>query len=128
MKKYKLYHGTGLDSADKILKHGLSPKTTKGGVFDIPKISLTPSKKLAKHYSKIKIDYSKTMKGSLGVPVFKETKRKGAVFEVTLMEKDFGKSKMEQIRKHNLEEIIRLKLGEYEHYKKISPKKIKRII
>lgn len=120
-KEWTLFHGTGIDEARKILKEGLK-KVSLRPLF------LTPSKKVAKDFSKTKQQYNVQADKS-NIP-----REKGVVLKVKITEKDFQKQLKEgtdkrvvDIRRENLDKAINENWFEYEWYRDISAKSIKLI-
>jgi len=116
LKKWILYHGTGLEEAKEILKYGLKPHSLRP-------LFLATEKKISEEYSRKKIGYKF---------IGDESPRKGVVLKIILTEKDFDDQikigsdpRIVMMRKDNLEKAIKEKWLEYEWYYPIPPNRIK---
>jgi hypothetical protein len=116
--KWILYHGTGIDYVQDILKYGLRPPNLRP-------LFLATDIQIAKNFSKTKQQYFVGADKS-NIP------RKGAVFQITITDKDFDDQikmgsdpRVVKIRRDNLEKAVKEKWHEYEWYYPISPNNIK---
>lgn len=120
-REWTLYHGTGNEEAETILREGLKPNIS--AMFRA--VYLTPNIKKAEEFASTKRGY----KNSHDI-----TPRTGVVFQVTITEEDFNNQlrqgtnkEVVELRKNNFDKAIAENWFEYEWYSDIPPERIKRI-